>query len=318
MRVLSYRPTAWSMPAFLLLAACGTEHPTGVTPPPPDPAVYDLAYESASLDNPTQLRLVVRRFDTGAEQPLFGQVIVGATPSVSSDGSRVVYVGPRPDDDYDWQDLWTVRRDGTPQRIELSATGPEFAPALSPDGARLAFVRLDDNLVSHLYVADITGQNQREISFPLPPAVISAVSAPAWSPDGTRLLFSAGQPGALHLWSVRTDGTGLVQYTAAGVSDLEGAWSPDGKQIAFVRTPSPALAQLMVLDVATGDERSFGYGWRNRYPAWSPDGARLAFVSNMSDNADLEVYTVRVDGTELTRLTDDAVRQQRPQWLRRP
>lgn len=316
--VQSYRSKAYPLFALAALVACGEDHPTAVTPPPPAPAVYDLAYESAHADNPVLLRLVVRAFDTGLEQPLFGQEIMGATPTVSRDGSRVVFVGPRPEDDYDWQDLWTVQRTGLPQRIELGAVGPEFAPTLSPDGTRIAFVRLDDNMVSHLFVADVTGQHQREISFALPPSVIQAVSAPDWSPDGTTLLFSAGQPGALHLWSVRADGTHLVQYTEAPVSDLEGVWSPDGKQIAFVRTPNPAQAQLMVLDLATGVERSFGYAWRNRYPAWSPDGTRLAFVSNMSDNADLEVYTVKADGTELTRLTNDAVRQQRPQWLRRP
>jgi Tol biopolymer transport system component len=301
----------------LLLAACGGDAPTAVTPPPAAPT-YDLAYESAYPDNPSMLRLVVRSFATGVEQPLFGQEIVGATPTVSGDGSRVVFVGPRPGDDYDWQDLWTVQRNGTPQRIELGVRGPEFAPALSPDGTRLAFVRLDDAMLSHLFVADVSGANELEITFPVPPSVIQSVSSPAWSADGKRLLFSAGQPGLLHLWSVRADGTGLVQYTDAAISDLDGVWSPDGRQIAFVRTTNPAQSQLMLLDVSTGQERSFGYAWRSRYPAWSPDGSQIAFVSNMADNEDLEVYTVRPDGSALTRLTDDGLRQQRPQWLRRP
>lgn len=300
-----------------LLAACGEDAPTEVTVPPPAPVTYDLMYESARTDNPVILRLVVRSLEGGVEQPLFGQEIAGSVPSVSADGQRVAYVASRPNDDYDWQDLWTIRRDGVPQRIELGSAGPEMAPSISPDGTRVAFVRLDENLTSHLFVADISGQNQREITFPVPPSVIQAVSSPSWSPDGSSLLFSAGQPGMLHLWKVRANGTLLAQLTDAAVSDLDGAWSPDGKQIAFVRTPSPAFSQIMLLDLNTGVERSFGFAWRNRYPAFSPDGAKLAFVSNMADNADLEVYTVGVDGLGLSRLTFDEVRQQRPQWIRR-
>jgi TolB protein len=274
-------------------------------------------YETAPSSNLQQLRLEVRRLDDGRVLPLFGQEIVGATPSASANGQRVVYVGPRPDDDYDWQDLWVIDRGGPARRIELGATGPEFAPTLSPDGSKIAFIRMDDAMHTALFIANTDGTNQREVRFAAGPVTLAAFASPAWSPDGAKVLFSSGTPGNLHLYLVRADGTHLEQVTDASVSDLDGAWSPDGRSIAFVRTPSPALSQLMVIDLATGAERSFGYAWRNRYPAWSPDGQRLAFVSNMADNLDLELYTVRVDGSQLTRLTDDDVRQQRPQWLRR-
>lgn len=67
----------------------------------------------------------------------------------------------------------------------------------------------------------------------------------------------------------------------------------------------------------TGAERTFAFGFRNRFPAWSPDGQRLAFVSNMEDNLDLELYTMRADGDGLVRHSFDDLRQQSPRWVRR-
>lgn len=298
---------------------------TGVEPTPnPEPnpgagALHDLVYEETTPGGLQSVRLRVRRADDGAQGGLFGLEIMGASPTVSADGKTVVYVGAGSDPDgYDYQDLWRVRRGGQPERVALSTGRTEFAPSLSPDGQRIAFVRLADDGHTRLVLANVDGSQEQELSFAVAPGLQQAFAGPAWSPDGRRLLFSAGAPGALHLWMVDADGRRLVQLTEAAVSDIDGAWSPDGKQVAFVRSASPAQGRLMVLDVQAGTERDFGYAWRNRQPAFSPDGARIAFVSNMHDNADLELYLVNVDGGGLTRLTDDDLRQQQPRWIRRP
>ncbi|MBI3961561.1 MAG: PD40 domain-containing protein, partial [Deinococcus sp.] len=51
---------------------------------------------------------------------------------------------------------------------------------------------------------------------------------PTWSPDGTRLAFSASADGQSDLYVVNTDGTDLVQLTNDPFEDRGPAWSPDG------------------------------------------------------------------------------------------
>lgn len=47
-------------------------------------------------------------------------------------------------------------------------------------------------------------------------------------------------------------------------------------------------------------------------PAWSPDGTRIAFYTNRDGN--FEIYTVRPDGTDLKRLTDNDARDTELNW----
>lgn len=50
--------------------------------------------------------------------------------------------------------------------------------------------------------------------------------------------------------------------------------------------------------------------------AWSPDGEWLAFVGRdveVDEDVESNIYIIRVDGTELTQLTDEAYAS-RPHW----
>ena len=150
-------------------------------------------------------RIAVRNLQSGATTGVFGLSIIGGMPAATSDGSRVVYVAlTNGNSDYDFQDPWTVVRGGTPQRIML-AEGAEHSPALSPDGQRMAYIKLDENGDGRLFVANVNGQSERMVTPAINYAAVIRYSSPSWSPDGTCLLFSAGEPGRLHLWTANAD-----------------------------------------------------------------------------------------------------------------
>ncbi len=298
------------------LTACRGDGATGPGPDPLPVPLFDLVFEETSAVGLNADRLMVRRLDDTSSVPLFGTHLLGGNPSPSADGSRVVFVGSLDGEADDFQDLFVVRRDAPPQRIPLAA-GTESSPALSPDGTRVAYIKRSADTVSRLYVAQVDGSGEAALPIALAPGLMYAYAYPAWSPDGSMLLFSAGTPGNLHLFIVRADGTELRQVTAGGESDTEGGWSPDGRSVAFVRGTSPARTVLVTKVLATGVERPFDFPWRNRSPAWSPDGERIAFASNMADNLDYELYVMRVDGSALQRLTNDEVQQRTPRWIRR-
>ncbi len=111
------------------------------------------------------------------------------------------------------------------------------APAISPDGSKIAFVasyvdlehnRHDDTL--QLY--DRVNHTLRRLA-----ADHRSVGALAWSPDGIRLAAVLDSPGdgADQLFTI-DPATGSQRKLTAGKTDVMNvAWSPDGDRIAFSR-----------------------------------------------------------------------------------
>lgn len=62
-------------------------------------------------------------------------------------------------------------------------------------------------------------------------------TAPSFSLDGRRIVYSAGIPGdrADHIFTIRRDGTAKTQLTDVDANDTSPRFSPDGKTIAFAR-----------------------------------------------------------------------------------
>ena len=303
------RTGASALALVLALAACGDDDALGPGDPSP---TFDLVFDRRPAALPLS-ELYRLPGATGVAERILAPATLGGDASPSADGRLIAFVGAGPDD-VDPQDIWIMRADGTDRRRIPLQGGIEYAPSLSPDGTRVAFIRVDDDGYSRLFVANVDGTSERQMTAQLP---FEFRSTPAWSPDGTQLAFAAGHPGALAVWVVRADGAHAEQLTEFGAwSDFDPTWSPDGKAIAFVRTTGPRRASIVVLDLATLEERTIVPVAQNRHPAWSPDGSRIAFVSAMDGGSDQELYTVKPDGSGLVRLTTNDADERRPSWLR--
>ena len=180
-----------------------------------------------------------------------------SNPVWAADGRALLYQvsGPEPGSSV----LEQSAPDGTGRgTVERGAA----EPALSADGALLAFVRATGDGEA-LIVRPLAGGAERAV---LPLGAFTAIKSPRFSPDGRRLAFVAsgepagGQPwrparrvawlelgpatasahgGAGHPWVVDMDGGGLrplieLQQMAAEHDGVDLAWAPDGSAVAML------------------------------------------------------------------------------------
>ena len=124
--------------------------------------------------------------------------------------------------------------------------------------------------------------------------------SPAWSPDGLRIAYLAGN---LYIYDRTTHTTVMV---AQGLP-LGGrvSWSRDGSHIALLGSFEEASGWTWELVVTDPDgshltRLTHGVGFQGSY-AWSPSGDALAF--GRDDGGVQELYVMGADGSNATRLT---------------
>jgi TolB protein len=94
--------------------------------------------------------------------------------------------------------------------------------------------------------------------------------APAWSPDGKRILYVARKAGRdFELCVMNADGTGQRQLTDNTVGDLTSSWSLDGREITFHRVVSPGRFQLFSIGAdGKGERQITDTPGLNGFPKW--------------------------------------------------
>jgi dipeptidyl aminopeptidase/acylaminoacyl peptidase len=168
----------------------------------------------------------------------------------------------------------------------------------------------DDEPKSQVWVFDLAlGGDARQLT-----DREEGVSQFDWSPDGERLVVAARDPtdDEREYLAERRDGGPIVterlQHKADGAGWLDSV-----------------ATYLFVVDAETGEEtrldEAYGGGASEVFagmgPAWGPDG-RIAFTSCRLERPDdtyvRDLYTIRSDGSDLTKLTDSDLAIDGPRW----
>ncbi|MEJ0055100.1 MAG: amidohydrolase family protein [Bacteroidota bacterium] len=147
--------------------------------------------------------------------------------------------------------------------------GTNMASAVSPDGKTIAI-----DLQGTIGTVPVTGGTVKLLTDGM-----GDERQPAWSPDGSKILFHSYRDGGYHLWTINKDGSALKQITFGMFDEREPQWSPDGSKIIFSSDRSGNY-DIWEMAVATGEFRQLTSDPANDYnPAYAPDNKQIAFVS---------------------------------------
>lgn len=172
---------------------------------------------------------------------------------------------------------------GVPVRVTEQV--PSWWHGWSPDGARLAYVgvRRAGQPIS-LYTCALDGSDEICLA-----EDFDHIDGPDYTPDGQWIWFNGEKGGAVDLWRIRPDGSGLERMTHDDAVNWFPHPSPDGEHVVYLAYPAGTQGHPADLDVslrimpaAGGATRHlvdlFGGQGTLNVPSWAPDSARFAFM----------------------------------------
>ncbi len=221
--------------------------------------------------------------DTVKAEATRGSVTRSGTANVTVEPDRILFISGQ------WaqrMDIYVMDADGSNLKQLTDTSVTEGGFSCSPDGR---YILYDPGSGRHkIMVMSTDGSGKLCL---LEDDLETSYSYPAWSPDGTRLLFPS------------------YSYPA---------WSPDGTRLLFSSySEEEEDSDIYVMDADGGNltQLTDTSELSESSPAWSPDGTKIVFSSYSEEEEDSDIYVMDADGGNLTQFTDTSeLSESSPAW----
>jgi TolB protein len=267
---------------------------------PSSQAVVGKIYRGAPTDD--QVRKFAHQF---ADEII--SKLSGGLPGVAS--TQIAFVSSRTGT----KEIWVMDYDGANQHPLTSLHTISLTPRWAPDASRIAFTCFAAaNGVTSPQICMYSLDAGKTISFS---RFKGTNSSPAWSPDGTQVIFSSSMQGNPELYVTDTSGGRPKRLTFTNAACTSPAWNPKtGQSVVFVSDRGGVPKLYMMNSDGTSiqalDVPDKGYLID---PSWSPNGQLLAFSwRRPSDNYD--IYIMDPATLKIVEITRDSGRNERPSW----
>jgi Tol biopolymer transport system component len=207
-------------------------------------------------------------------------------------------------------DVFTITVNGDERaNLTFDSPAPDIEPDWSPDGKKIVFLSLRDGGNREIYVMNADGSGQTHISNN--PAFDVQ---PFWSPNGKRIIFTSNRDGNFEIYMMEADGSKVRRLTNNPALESEATFSPDGRSIVFV-SDRTGLFEVYMMPAEGGPAKQLTFDpFGGLLPDWAPSGKQIAVINNCCSPDNSDIFTLGVNGKNLTQLTQDFGNNTNPSW----
>lgn len=162
---------------------------------------------------------------------------------------------------------------GKPYQIFATHQATQGTPTFSPDGSQIAFVSNKDGS-PRVYVMDVpaAGTSLNDIRATLVTKRNKESTAPAWSPDGTKIAYCSVTNGIRQIWVYDFNTREERQLTQGPGNKENPAWAPNSLHLVF-NSGDKGACDLYIINLNQPDAAKISSGeGEKRFPCWEPRG----------------------------------------------
>ena len=218
----------------------------------------------------------------------------------------------------------SARADGSERRQITNVQTYDSLPSFSHDGTKIVFARAARHRPYSMggwtwdhwdvFTVNADGSGLKQITH----EKYHALDAPQWSPDGTKILFSAPPPPSLNydVFVVDAHGTKPARALTTDGRSNAPSFSPDGRNVVFISDVAVKYDYEVWRMNADGTHRAQithnkSY---NQRPVFTPDGKRIVFQSDPGRSQKYDLWQTDSDGGNPRQIADSSLFDDPMHW----